>query len=136
MNNKKSSSINNNESNFLTKIKSIKNIKLIVCLLVLAVILFSISVINNKNEVQEKPVNMTPTEERLANMICAFDEIDSCEVYINYDKEDSFFGGSRKINGVLVMCKGTNTVSNKLKILNALQKALNIDKDIIEILIL
>ncbi len=109
---------------------------LIFILLLIAIVLLSVDFVINKEKPQEKPVNMTATEERLANMICSFDGITSCEVYINYDKEDSFFGSSGEINGVLVICKGTDTVSNKLKILSALQKALNIDKDIIEILIL
>ena len=136
MNNQKDKSINNNEGGFFHKIKSIKHIKLIVFLLIIAIVLLSVESIISKNKPVEKPVNMNPTEERLANMICDFDGINSCEVYINYDKEDSFFGSSGKITGVLVIFKCTDTVSNKLKILNALQKALNIDKDIIEILIL
>lgn len=120
---------------FVEKIKSIKHIKLIILLIVAVIVLLCVQAYFDK-PVDSKVVNMTETEQRLAGMLDEIEGISNTEVYINYENGDSFFGDSGKISGVLVVAKGQNTVTNKLKMLNALQKALNINKDIIEILIL
>ena len=72
MNNQKDKSINNNEGGFFHKIKSIKHIKLIVFLLIIAIVLLSVESIISKNKPVEKPVNMNPTEERLAHTIASY----------------------------------------------------------------
>lgn len=139
MNNKEKNGINNiKESDFVQRIKNIKHIKLIVLLIIFSVVLICIQAyFHNGEKAGTKPVNMTATESRIACMLDEISGISDTEVYINYDQKNSFFGeNSGEITGVLVVCKGVNNVTNKLQMLTALQKALNINKDIIEILIL
>lgn len=133
MNNDNNSSINNSKNSLFYRIKNIKNIKVILVVLLVAVLLLSIDLFTKE---KAKPVTMTNEEIRIANMIEQIDGINECEVYINYGKNQSFFENQNSVEGVLVVCHGEKSVINKLQILNALQKALNINRDIIEILIL
>ncbi|MDD7457408.1 MAG: hypothetical protein PUK83_03130 [Clostridia bacterium] len=136
MNKDKKDSINNNKSDFVEKIKSVKYLKIIILLVIVALVVVGIDAYVNKNKKTDNYECMTETEIRLSKMLSEIEGIDDCEVYLNYGDSDSFFGGGKKIEGVLVVCHGTNTVTNKLQMLSAIQKALNVNKDLIEILIL
>lgn len=136
MNKERKDGINNNKSDFVERLKSVKYLKIIVLLVLVALLVIGIDAYVNKNKKTDNYECMSETEIRLSKMLSELDGIDDCEVYLNYGDSDSFFGGGKKIEGVLVVCHGTNTVSNKLQMLSAIQKALNVNKDLIEILIL
>lgn len=136
MNKERKDGINNNKSDFVERLKSVKYLKIIVLLVLVALLVMGIDAYVNKNKKTDNYECMSETEIRLSKMLSEIDGIDDCEVYLNYGDSDSFFGGGKKIEGVLVVCHGTNTVSNKLQMLSAIQKALNVNKDLIEILIL
>ena len=133
MNNNDENSIDNNKNNFISRLKNIKNLKLLLVILLLAILLFSVDYFTKQ---KQKPVTMTNEELRIASIINKIEGIDECEVYINYSNNQSIFDSSNEIEGVLVVIRGNKKTINKFQILNALQKALNINKDIIEILIL
>ncbi len=136
MNNDKNNGINNNKSEFLEKLKSVKYLKIVIFLVIIALIALSLGRVSGKNKKENPYECMSETEIRLSKMLSEIDGIDDCEVYLNYGNNNSFFGSNKEIEGVLVVCHGVDTVSNKLKMLSAIQKALNVNKDVIEILIL
>lgn len=119
----------------LTKIKGIKNVKIIICILAVAVALLIYgSVVPGKSGSATKKVttdeikNITysDNEEKLADIIGQIDGIGKTKVMISY-------GENEKINGVIVVAEGAEKPLNEWKIRHAVQTALKIDYHSVEV---
>ncbi len=119
----------------LTKIKGIKNIKLIICILTVAIALLIYGNVVGKIDKDKKEPVATDTarnvaysesEEKLADILEQIDGIGKTKVMISYDENE-------KIKGVIVVATGADNPLAEWKIRHAVQTALKIDYHSVEV---
>lgn len=132
--NKKNDKINE----ILTKIKGIKHIKIIICVLIAAIIMLIYgSLTTGKNSAADtkseptggadvKTVSYSESEEKLADILSRIDGIGQTKVMISYSDNDA-------VCGVIVVAEGADNPLAEWKIRHAVQTALKIDYHSVEV---
>ncbi len=129
---------NDKMSEILTKIKGIKHIKIIICVLVIAIILLIYGSIttsdartgksdgNATETATESKVTYSESEEKLADILSRIDGIGQTKVMISYSEE-------KAVCGVIVVAEGADNPLAEWKIRHAVQTALKIDYHSVEV---
>lgn len=132
--NKKNDKINE----ILTKIKGIKHIKIIICVLIAAIIMLIYgSLTTGKNSTADtkseptggadiKNVSYSENEEKLADILSRIEGIGQTKVMISYSDNDA-------VCGVIVVAEGADNPLAEWKIRHAVQTALKIDYHSVEV---
>lgn len=132
--NKKNDKINE----ILTKIKGIKHIKIIICVLIAAIIMLIYgSLTTGKNSAADtkseptgsadvKTVSYSESEEKLADILSRIEGIGQTKVMISYSDNDA-------VCGVIVVAEGADNPLAEWKIRHAVQTALKIDYHSVEV---
>ena len=119
------------ESAFVTKLKSIKNLEIVIAVLLalLAVLFFFVTTAKNKAETgasQRVITEMSEEEERLASVISEISGVGESRVMISYDQE-------KRVIGVVVVAVGAKDPATRVKMIRCVEKATGASVDRIEI---
>ena len=126
---------NDKISNFIKKVKDIKNIRLITCIIVVGLILliyYGITQENKDTDISqisisdEISVEDTTLDNKLENILSIISGVGNASVLINIAEDNS-------IIGVIVVAEGANNKLTELRIRQAVTTALNIKSDKIEV---
>lgn len=126
---------NDKISNFIKKVKDIKNIRLITCIIVVGLILLIYYGITQENKdadvsqisiSDEISVEDTTLDNKLENILSIISGVGNASVLINIAEDNS-------IIGVIVVAEGANNKLTELRIRQAVTTALNIKSDKIEV---
>lgn len=124
-----------------TKIMQIKNIKLIIAALLVAIIMLSYginaskrkstsTVVTESKKITETKkdtgIDYTDEEEKLADILSLVDGVGETKVLITYNT-------SQEINGVIVVAEGAENPLTEWKIRHAVQTALKVDYHSVEV---
>ena len=113
----------------VVKLKSIKNIELVIAAVLAIIAIASYFLITAKSKASATTtaeIEMSAQEARIAEMISEVDGVGRSRVLITKDSED-------QVLGVVVVAEGTDNMDNRVKVIRLVQKATGVSVDRIEI---
>ena len=128
-------SLNDKIKEFLTKIKDVKNIKIIIGVMVVALLLLGYYAMNsNNNDISVSDLNTNDVgtveydveEQKLANVLSQIEGVGNTKVMINRGKDE-------EVIGVIVIAEGAKNKTVCLRINQAVRTALSLTPEKVKI---
>ena len=128
-------SLNDKIKEFLTKIKDVKNIKIIIGVMVVALLLLGYYAMNsNNNDISVSDLNTNDVgtveydveEQKLANVLSQIEGVGNTKVMINRGKDE-------EVIGVIVIAEGAKSKTVCLRINQAVRTALSLTPEKVKI---
>lgn len=114
------------ESDFIKRVKGVKNVKIIAAIFIIAIALIIYSTVASSKASEKNVSTMTNDEKRLSAILSSVDGAGEVETMITC--------ADGKIVGVLIIADGAKNPLVRIRLLKAGSSALGVDEDVVSVL--